>query len=218
MHKILPGQKRSTLKIFGIQTCQNCFSLTPQMICVPHYGPLHLMSVPTFTGQPRIFIFIFIFLSLEFLNTLFHLIFPYFSWLFLLSTVVLWVCFLSLILEVLESGNGQTTVCQPKRSLWRLPLCSGGICSFHYSQTGPPHPWNCGSVITICISGNNSCEQEIQIQNPCEILLRTSNVRHMIIFRDSFRSTNKEKLQRNQNILLGYFWKAVSDFLLDCEN
>lgn len=61
MHKILPGQKRSTLKIFDIQTCQNCFSLTPQTICVPHYGPLHLMSVPTFTGQPRIFIFIYLF-------------------------------------------------------------------------------------------------------------------------------------------------------------
>lgn len=217
MHKILPGQKRSTLKIFGIQTCQNCFSLTPQMICVPHCVPLHLMSVPTFIGQPRIFIFFFFFEPRIFK----HSISSHFPLPFLVVYTFhsfLWVCFLSLILEVLESGNGQTTVCQPKRSLWRLPLCSGGICSFHYSQTGPPHPWNCGSVITICISGNNSCEQEIQIQNACEILLRTSNVRHMIIFRDSFRSTNKEKLQRNQNMLLGYFWKAVSDFLLDYEN
>lgn len=179
MHKILPGQKRSTLKIFGIQTCQNCFSLTPQIICVPHYGPWYLMSVPTFIGQPRIFK---------------HSISSHFPLPFLVvytSPVVLWVVFLSLILEVLESGNRQTTVCQPKQSLWRLPLCSGG-CSFHYSQAAPPPPpptpWNCGSVTTICISGNNSCEQEIQIQNPCEILLRTSNIRHMITFRDSFRS------------------------------
>lgn len=127
MHKILPGQKRSTLKIFGIQTCQNCFSLTPQIICVPHYGPWYLMSVPTFIGQPRIFK---------------HSISSHFPLPFLVvytSPVVLWVVFLSLILEVLESGNRQTTVCQPKQSLWRLPLCSGG-CSFHYSQAAPPPP------------------------------------------------------------------------------
>lgn len=41
----------------------------------------------------------------------------------------------------------------------------------------------------------------------------TSEASHMT-FRDYFRSPNKEKLQRNQNILLGYFSKDVSNFLL----
>lgn len=95
MHKILPGQKRSTLKIFGIQTCQNSFSLTPQAICVPHYGPWDLL-----------YQFLLLLGSLEFLRTIFHLPF-----------VVVYnfhSCLMSFLSvsnsKSIGSGNGQTAL------------------------------------------------------------------------------------------------------------
>ena len=177
------------------------FTDSPNHLCSPLWS-----MASTFIGQPRIFN----------LNTLFNLIFLYLSWLFILPQLFcelsfcpqFWKCWKVVTDRLLSaSPSGHFDVCH----------CVPGLLFPLQSSWASP-PWNCGSVTTICISGNNSCEQEIQIQNPCEILLRTSNVRYMITFRDSFRSTNKEKLQRNQNILLGYFWKAVSDFLLDYEN
>lgn len=53
MHKILPGQKRSTLKIFGIQICQNCF-LPPNHLCSSVMMHGATISVPNFIGQTGI--------------------------------------------------------------------------------------------------------------------------------------------------------------------
>lgn len=205
MHKILPGQKEINFKNLWHPNMSELFSLTPQTICVPHYGPWRLMSVSTFIGQPRISKHS---ISSHFLNL---------SWLFILSPVVLWVVFLSwfwkcwkVVMDRLLSASPsshfdvcycvpvhllfplQSSWASPSMELWLSNHCMHQWQQFLWTRNSNSEPlWNLGALL---MSGTWS---------PLEIL----------------SSTNKEKNCRGTKISCCWdTFEKLFLILLDYEN
>lgn len=166
------------------------FTDFPNHLCSPLGSVGSAISVPIFMGRPGI--------------VKHHILFAFLVCYNLHGCF--WVFFLPLILRVLESGNGQTAPCQ--RNL-HFDVCHCVLVAsallitvklgLSFCSTGTEQPYS--SVATVSQTRNDKT---------CPTLLKPVTWPSEIISQVPIKKTYRE----NQNILLGYFSKDVSNCLL----